>query len=989
MTLNNVALSLVTLMAYDIVFLLILIAIVALLSGTKRAAFAVMKRNFVGYFSNPTGYVFLCIFVFLTSVAAFWPYEFFNQNLATLDQLNKWFPLIMLVFIPAITMSIWAEEKRQGTDELLLTLPADDFDIVIGKYMSAAAIFTASLLFSQLSTFVTLSILTEGQLDIGLVFASYLGYWFVGLAMIAIGMIASFLTGNLTVGFILGSLFNAPLAFASLAESVSPWRQVGQWVAGSGIARPFDDFGRGVISSSSIVYFLLVAVVALYACMVLIGRRHWTGGKDGNTMAWHYLVRVFALIALTVGAVILFRNKDLMRHDLTEGKVSSLAPATKQLIQDLQSDQPIVIDAFISADMPEIYAQTRYELINLLKEFRSEAAKRNRTIEVNLYEDIELFSDEAALANERFGIEPVTRLVREKGSPQQKQLILGAAFKSGLEKVTVPIFEYGIPVEYELVRSINTVASGKRKRLGIVPTDANLMGGTIMQGMGMQQIPRHLLVEELSKQYEVEVVNMNSPISPDMYAALLAVQPSSLAPPAFERLVQAIQSGIPVAIFEDPAPVGTQHITPTGAPKQAPGGMFGGGSGPQPKGDMRTLWELLELDIPGKPGMQGMFSPDLVWQQHNPYPILEDNANELWVFIDEDAPGIEPGKAMSSNSPISSGLNEVLAIVPGAVAAKTGGKLKHTSLLNTGENSGTVGGEKLREFMQNQASVLQEAEGVAPFQSIAMTIEGTLTEPADEDDSPAGDEAVGEEAAGEEKSAEEAADPTDKPEQAAKANNAVKVVYVADTDLMLPDFSMIRADPNTMTETRFQFQNVTFILNCIDWLTGELAFVEVRKHEPIFASLRMIDSVKDMAREDVRKGSEQYQQIYDDAVTEARESMDKQLQTLREEVEELQKKSADGAVSRAELQAKVQGFQMQQEAQQRKLDVKIAKVDRDRQLNVREIERKAADEVTSIQNKVKAAAVALPCIPPLIVGVIVFASRRLRERENISKSRLK
>ncbi len=670
MTLNNVALSLVTLMAYDVVFLLILIAIVALLSGTKRAAFAVMKRNFVGYFSNPTGYVFLCIFVFLTSVAAFWPYEFFNQNLATLDQLNKWFPLIMLVFIPAITMSIWAEEKRQGTDELLLTLPADDFDIVIGKYMSAAAIFTASLLFSQLSTFFTLSILTEGQLDIGLVFTSYLGYWFVGLAMIAIGMIASFLTGNLTVGFILGSLFNAPLAFASLAESVSPWKKFGEWIAGSGIARPFDDFGRGVISSSSIVYFLLVATVALYVCMVLIGRRHWTGGKDGNTMAWHYLARVFALILLTVGAVIVFRNKDVMRHDLTEGKVSSLAPATKQLIQDLQSDQPIVIDAFISADIPEIYAQTRYELINLLKEFRSEAAKRNRTIEVNLYEDIELFSDEAALANERFGIEPVTRLVREKGSPQQKQLILGAAFKSGLEKVTVPIFEYGIPVEYELVRSINTVASGKRKRLGIVPTDANLMGGTVMQGMGMQQIPRHLLVEELSKQYEVEVVNMNAPISPDMYSALVAVQPSSLAPPAFERLVEAIQAGIPVAIFEDPAPVGTQHITPTGAPKQSPGGMFGGGGGPQPKGDMRTLWDMLELDVPGKPGMQGMFMPDLVWQLHNPYPILEDNANALWVFIDEDAPGIEPGKAMSSASPITSGLNEVLAIVPGAVHAQ-------------------------------------------------------------------------------------------------------------------------------------------------------------------------------------------------------------------------------------------------------------------------------------------------------------------------------
>jgi ABC-2 type transport system permease protein len=197
MALNNVTTALLSLLVHDLLFLLFLIICVAALAGTKRAAYAVMKRNFFAYFSNPTGYVFLCIFVFLTSLAAFWPYEFFNQNLATLDQLNYWFPLIMLVFIPAITMSIWAEEKRAGTDELLLTLPADDFDIVIGKYMSAAAIFTASLLFSQISTFVTLAILTEGQLDIGLIFASYLGYWFVGLAMLAIGMVASFLTGNL------------------------------------------------------------------------------------------------------------------------------------------------------------------------------------------------------------------------------------------------------------------------------------------------------------------------------------------------------------------------------------------------------------------------------------------------------------------------------------------------------------------------------------------------------------------------------------------------------------------------------------------------------------------------------------------------------------------------------------------------------------------------------------------------------------------------
>ncbi len=241
-TVLNQMWSLLVLLGIDLVFVAVLLIIVAILASTKRAAYAVLKRNFLGYFTNPTGYVFLCLFVLLTSMAAFWPHEFFSSNLATLDQLNKWFPIIMLFFIPAITMSIWADEKRQGTDELLLTLPANDFDIVIGKYLATASIYTASLLFSQLATFSVLLMLSQGELDTGLFAANYFGYWFIGMAMLALGMVASFLTHNLTVGFILGALFNAPLAFAAMADTIVD-NQTARFINLFSVSEQFDNFG--------------------------------------------------------------------------------------------------------------------------------------------------------------------------------------------------------------------------------------------------------------------------------------------------------------------------------------------------------------------------------------------------------------------------------------------------------------------------------------------------------------------------------------------------------------------------------------------------------------------------------------------------------------------------------------------------------------------------------------------------------------------------
>ena len=246
-----------------------------------------------------------------------------------------------------------------------------------------------------------------------------------------------------------------------------------------------------------------------------------------------------------------------------------------------------------------IYAKTKRDLVTLLKEFRNSA---NGKIQLRMHENLEPFSEEATLAEQRYGIEPERISIRQRGRITEEQVILAAVFTCGMEKVIVPFFDHGIPVEYELIRSIDTVAQPGRKRLGIVNTDAQLFGGFSFAGGQPRQIPKHDLVVELEKQYNVEDVDANNPIDVDKYAALVCVQPSSLSPEQFANFLEAVRQGAPTAIFEDPLPWFLTSVPGTGQPKQAPGGgmmgQFGGGQ-PMPKGDIQQLWTLLGLGHQG------------------------------------------------------------------------------------------------------------------------------------------------------------------------------------------------------------------------------------------------------------------------------------------------------------------------------------------------------------------------------------------------------
>jgi ABC-2 type transport system permease protein len=943
---------------------------------------AIFRRDFVSYFSNPTGYVFICVFVMLSALAAFWPPDFFSNNLANLDQLNKWLPFILLVFIPAITMSIWAEERRQHTDELLLTLPASDMDVVLGKFFAGVAIYTVALLFSMFSIYLVFSY-GLGRPDGGLFIGTYIGYWFVGLAMLSVGMVASFLTSNLTVGFILGMVFNAPLAMFGVADWIIKNPQLAQAVKRWSAVEQFSDFQRGVISLGGISYFVMIAIVMLYISMVLIGRRHWGGREEDQSMWAHYLARSLGLVAVAIGINLFISHHNALRADVTSGNLNSLSSRTIQLVKELRGNdkaKTVKIDAYVSPQVPAEYAAHKLNLLSTLSELSSLSGGK---IVVDVHE-VENFSEEATNAQKAYGVEPREVRTIDRGARKTDEIFLGAAFSSGLDRVVLPFIDKGIPVEYELVRSICTVSQQQRKKLGVVKTAAQLFGGFSMQGPSEES----QLVAELKKQYDVAEVDPTKPIT-EKYDVLLAVQPSSLTPDAMKNFVAAVKGGQATAIFEDPFPWPQlwQDVVGTAQPNRPPGGMmgmFGGGGQPAPKGDINELWKLLGVS---------MYGDEVVWQDFNPEPKLGDIYKE-WIFVDEGLAAHGTPNPFNPDDEISSGMRQVLFFWPGSVRPAEGSKLGFKQLAVTGRNSGTISYQDVEMGLRSGNVLgLRRAMTHEPY-VVAAHISGDYVPDAglylSGKDKKDGKDAKVDTAAKDAKTAEpkaadanaQAGDKAKAAEDDALAGKAAEktklnVVLVADIDWIAPIIFRLREmgqDPDSIID--FKFQNVAFVLNILDSLAKDDRFIELRKRTRAHKILEKIEE----ATEEQRKTSLDEQNKF---VSDARQQIDAAQDEFRKKMADLE--------NRKDLDPRVKEQMMERERirLERVRDVRIASLEKDRNGKVKQSERELAATIRGVQDRYKLLAVLLPPLPPIMLAFFVFFNRRKAEQEGVDQRRLR
>ncbi|MFT6580263.1 MAG: ABC-2 type transport system permease protein [Alphaproteobacteria bacterium] len=236
--------------------------------------FIVVRRELSGYFSTPVAYVFIVAFLALLGAMTFFVGNFFERGLADLNAFFQFHPWLYMLLIPAISMRLWAEERKTGTIEMFLTLPISLTQAVIGKYL-AAVIFAAIALSLTFPIWITVNVL--GNPDNGVILSGYIGSLLMAAGFLAIGSFISALTKNQVIAFVV----TACLSFVFIASGApvvlnffSGWapQQAVDFIASLSFLTHFTDISKGVLDITDLAYFASLISVFLFATALAVAR---------------------------------------------------------------------------------------------------------------------------------------------------------------------------------------------------------------------------------------------------------------------------------------------------------------------------------------------------------------------------------------------------------------------------------------------------------------------------------------------------------------------------------------------------------------------------------------------------------------------------------------------------------------------------------------------------------------------------------------------
>ena len=235
----------------------------------------ITRREFSSFFATPVAYVFIAIFLMLSGVFTFFIGNLYERGQADLIPFFNFHPWLYLFLVPAIAMRSWAEERKSGSIELLMTLPISVAEAVLGKFIAAWLVLGLAL---ALTFPLWLSVDFLGEPDHGIIVAAYIGSWLMAGAFLAISTCMSAFTRNQVVAFILAVVvcFLFVVSGSSIVlDAFQPWagNLILDTVASFSFLSHFEAMAKGVLALNDVGYFLIIMVVWLYASLIVIEQK--------------------------------------------------------------------------------------------------------------------------------------------------------------------------------------------------------------------------------------------------------------------------------------------------------------------------------------------------------------------------------------------------------------------------------------------------------------------------------------------------------------------------------------------------------------------------------------------------------------------------------------------------------------------------------------------------------------------------------------------
>lgn len=342
--------------------------------------YSLLKKEVTSFFGSLTGYV--VIFVFLLATGLFlWVFPG-NFNIpeggyASLDGLFSLAPWVYLFLVPAITMRLFAEEKRLGTMEVLLTRPISVFKIVLAKYFAGLLLVIISLL-PTLIYFYSVYALGNpfGAIDAGGTWGAYIGLFFLAAIYVAIGLLASALTDNQIFSFILamGLSFLAYLGFDMVGAMQLP-SALQQTIISFGINEHYNSISRGVVDSRDMIYFLVTILLFLFITSRIIHFHRINLKRE---------LKLGALMLVAIVVIGFISGQLFFRLDLTAEKRYSITPVSKEVVKKL--DKPINITLYLAGELPAGFRKLQKSIKEKIADYNAYSSQSIHLSIVDPYE---------------------------------------------------------------------------------------------------------------------------------------------------------------------------------------------------------------------------------------------------------------------------------------------------------------------------------------------------------------------------------------------------------------------------------------------------------------------------------------------------------------------------------------------------------------------------------------------------------------------------